>query len=42
MYIFNRNTKETNQNKVNEAKTVENIKYEPVLSLSSGFIYKGL
>ena len=28
-----------NQNKVNEAKTAENIKYEPVLSWSSDFIY---
>ena len=25
------NTKEKNQNKVNETKTVENIKYEPIL-----------
>ena len=40
--MFNRNTKETSQNKVNEAKTVENIKYEPILSLSSGFIYRDL
>ena len=29
-----------NQNKVNEAKTVENIKYEPILSFSSDFIYR--
>ena len=40
--MFNRNTKGTNQNKVNEAKTVENIKYEPILSLSSDFIYRDL
>ena len=40
--MFNRNTKGTNQKKVNEAKTVENIKYEPIQSLSSGFIYRDL
>ena len=28
-----------NQNKANEAKTVENIKYNSILSWSSGFIY---
>ena len=31
-----------NQNKVNEAKTVENIKYEPILSLFFDFIYRDL
>ena len=31
-----------NQNKVNEAKTVENIKYEPILTWSSYFIYRDL
>ena len=29
-----------NQKKVNEARTFENIKYEPVLRRSSDFIYK--
>ena len=29
-----------NQNKVNEAKTVENIKYEPILSSYSDFNYR--
>ena len=31
-----------NQNKVNETRTVENIKYEPILSWSSDFIYRDL
>ena len=36
------NTRKPNKNKANEAKTVESIKYEPVLSWSSNSIYKGL
>ena len=31
-----------NQNKVSEAKTVENIKYKPILSWSSDFMYRDL
>ena len=31
-----------NKTKVNEAKTVENIKYEPILCSSSDFIYRDL
>ena len=30
------------QNKVNQAKTVENIKYEPILTWSSDLIYRDL
>ena len=31
-----------NRNKVNEPKTVEKIKYEPILGWSSDFIYSDL
>ena len=31
-----------NQNKVNEAKIVENIEYEPIISWSSDFVYRHL
>ena len=36
------NTKETKPNKANEARIVENIKDEPILSWSSDFIYRDL
>ena len=41
MCISKINTKEKNQNKVSETKTVENNRYEPILSWSSDFIYRG-
>ena len=36
------NTNETKPKQVNEAKTVENIKFELILSCSSDFIYRAL
>ena len=42
VYVQNKYKGKKNQNKVNEARTVENIKYEPILSWSSDFIYRDL
>ena len=36
------NKHERNKTKVNEVRTIENIKYEPILSWSSDFIYMDL
>ena len=36
------NTKESKSNKVNEARIVENIRYEPILNWNSDFIYRDL
>ena len=41
MCISKINTKEKKKNKVSETKTVENNRYEPILSWSSDFIYRG-
>ena len=36
MYVQNKQQRKQNENKVNEGKTVENIKYEPILSWRVG------
>ena len=42
IYVQNKHRKKQNQNKVNEAKAVGNIKYEPILShLALWFQYRG-
>ena len=40
MYVQNKHKGKQNQNKVNETRTVENIKHEPILSWSFDFIYR--